>query len=364
MTVYMPIIHQIPVLRSLLVCTMCAVGVLPSKSFAQEDSSRLKIAVLDVQAKGQVDPDLPGILGLLMSSRLAQSGVFDVITQEDVRQMVGYEKMKSSLGCELDASCLAEIGAALGASYLLTSQVAKVGSTYILSLSLIDIDGAKGIGRDTIKTKSQDELITELERRVDRLVAPLQYDQSGQLAILCPEPGALVEVDGKALGTTPLPIQDLPAGPHRVVVTKDGFFRYTRDVDVLPGDNQELNVSLEAVRGTKTNAGAAQEGSKDVTEAKPATDEPPSEQAQSESSILSSPLFYGGLATAGLGGLATTGGLALSIYFFAQLSDKEVSVDQRENARLLFFSSAGVSVAGAALLLAGAGLTATSFFLE
>lgn len=359
--------HARPTLPFIFSFLLFATGIqFSSPGGAQEDSGKIQIAVLDVVPKGKVDKDLPDVLGLLISARLSQSGAFDVVTQEDVRQMIGFEKMKNTLGCELDASCLAEIGAALGVPYLLTSQVAKVGSIYILSMSLIDIDQAKGISRDTIKASSQDQLITELESRVDRLVAPLRYSRGGQVAFICPERGALVEVDGRALGVTPLAVQDLPAGPHRIVVTKAGFFRFTRDIDLVPGDTLQVEIQLQGVGGEKPTtetpkavaAPARQSTDKDAPPAEAPTEE------ESSGSILTSPLFYVGLAALGTGGVAGLGGAAVGTYSYLQLADTNNGKSERELAQSLFWVSIGMVGAGSAVFLLGGGVTATAVFLE
>jgi hypothetical protein len=333
---------------------------LPGTGFAQENSGKIQIAVLDVVPKGQVEKDLPDILGLLISAHLSQSGAFDVITQEDVRQMIGFEKMKSTLGCELDESCLAEIGAALGVPYLLTSQVAKVGTTYILSMSLIDINAAKGISRDSIKAKNQDQLIADLEPRLDRLVAGLRYAQGGQMAIICPELGALVEVDGRALGVTPLPVQDLPAGPHRVVVTKEGFFRFTRDVDLIPGDALQVEIQLQSVSGTTR---ATDTPKTEATSAPKSTSEATPEK-ESSGSIFTSPFFYVGLVGMSVGGVTGLGGTAVGVYYLMQVMDTSAKPAVREAARMPVFAGTGLAIVGTAILLVGAGVTATSLFLE
>ncbi|HUJ24629.1 MAG TPA: hypothetical protein VLW85_01320 [Myxococcales bacterium] len=75
--------------------------------------------MLDLQARG-VDAALAQSGGTLIASELDKLEVFKVISREDIRNMLSFEKDKQSLGCEADQACLAEIGGALGVEYIAT----------------------------------------------------------------------------------------------------------------------------------------------------------------------------------------------------------------------------------------------------
>jgi hypothetical protein len=71
--------------------------------------------------------------------------------------------------------------------------------------------------------------------------------RTGLLALDAPDSGAAVAIDGKAAGTTPLaaPIR-LAAGPHRIRITKEGFFPFDQAPNVAPGTTTTVQVKLEA----------------------------------------------------------------------------------------------------------------------
>ncbi len=96
--------HGVALLRRLLLATFSCVSV---PVFAAGDS-RVKIAVLDLQARG-VDPALAQSGGTLIASELNKLEVFKVISREDIRNMLSFEKDKEKLGCEADQACLAMI---------------------------------------------------------------------------------------------------------------------------------------------------------------------------------------------------------------------------------------------------------------
>ncbi len=62
-------------------------------------------------------------------------------------------------------------------------------------------------------------------------------------------PDAEVEIDGRPVGATPLPGQQVLVGLHRVVVRRAGFRPWIQTVDVRPGESIRLDARLSAVRG-------------------------------------------------------------------------------------------------------------------
>ncbi len=60
-----------------------------------------------------------------------------VISADEIRSTLKYDLQKRDLGCNV-ASCLSEIGGALGVELLDTGTLSKFGKTYLLSLKTID----------------------------------------------------------------------------------------------------------------------------------------------------------------------------------------------------------------------------------
>lgn len=79
------------------------------------------------------------------------------------------------------------------------------------------------------------------------------HDRSfGALSITSDPPGATVYVDGEVVGQTPLTIDQLPAGDHRVKIVKAGYLENGRVVTVTTGQSKNVNVKLTA--GTSTGS--------------------------------------------------------------------------------------------------------------
>ena len=129
------------------------------------------VAVLDVSVTS-IDETLSPILTEVLTSHVHKSRYFSsVISGRDIAAMLGFERQKQMVGCG-DQSCLAEIGGALGVDRLIVSQAGKLGDTFIVTLKLINIDGATTERRvyKTIKGGGVDRLIDTVAQSVAELI--------------------------------------------------------------------------------------------------------------------------------------------------------------------------------------------------
>src|ERR1700722_7870584 len=117
----------------------------------------VRIVVTDVKPRVGVSKELaqgiPDELGTEVRKRAPNA---TVLGAEDIRSMIGMQQQKQSLGCQ-DVSCLAELGGALGASTLVTGTLARFGSTYLLTLQLVDVRAAKVARQASLKLKSKSD---------------------------------------------------------------------------------------------------------------------------------------------------------------------------------------------------------------
>jgi hypothetical protein len=74
---------------------------------------------------------------------------------------------------------------------------------------------------------------------------PTDASGPGSLQVLSRPAGAQVILDGKAVGTTPLTLPDVPAGPHAIRLELPGFNRWATTIDVQAGQPARVAASLE-----------------------------------------------------------------------------------------------------------------------
>lgn len=139
---------------------------LSSSAWGARDNT---IAVLDVQGTG-ISPELLPTLTEILTVEIAELGMYKVIAGRDIQSMLGFEKEKDVLGCT-EASCLAEIGGALGVERIVAGHIGMIGSTYVVNIKLINIRGADTEGRayETVRGEV-DALINTIRTSVRKLL--------------------------------------------------------------------------------------------------------------------------------------------------------------------------------------------------
>jgi TolB-like protein len=124
-----------------------------------EADKRPTIAVMEFRAKGGMNQDKADALGEMLATAIQDLGTYQVIAKSDIEAMLGLEKMKDAVGCD-DASCLAQIGGALGAKYLVTGSLTPMGSQYLILVRLIEPTTAK-VERISPRVDGSDEALMD-----------------------------------------------------------------------------------------------------------------------------------------------------------------------------------------------------------
>lgn len=129
----------------------------------------LKVLVLDLQAEN-VPESTARIVRDEIAVDMGRDDRLDVLSTEDLRRVVSVEAERKALGCD-EQSCLAEMGQALGARYIVHGSVALLGSTTIIHLNLFDTEANRSVARETAEAKSADNLLPELRVALARIRA-------------------------------------------------------------------------------------------------------------------------------------------------------------------------------------------------
>jgi TolB-like protein len=104
---------------------------------ADGKDARPKVAVTEVVDVTGQDAAKARLLTQVVVSEVSGLNRFSVIDSAGIAQVIGLERQKKLLGCA-DSGCLAEIGGALGANYLLTGTLGRLGKQYRIDLKLLD----------------------------------------------------------------------------------------------------------------------------------------------------------------------------------------------------------------------------------
>lgn len=141
----------------------------PAAPEAPRKAKRLKVAVMEIKVL-HGDPQLEALLSEVALTEAASFRGVDTIGRSDIASLLGLERQRQLLGCSEDASCLADIGGALGVDYLLVGSVGRLGTILRLDLKLVDGRKARVVGR--------------VGTSVDRAERLVEATQSGVRALL------------------------------------------------------------------------------------------------------------------------------------------------------------------------------------
>lgn len=157
-------------------------------SAAAESAPRERVLVLDVGGEALSDEEA-GLIRDAIAAEVASRTHAEVLSSEDVRRVLDTAADKQRLDCATD-SCLAELGAALGASRVLHGTVARLGREYVMTVALVDPNTALALGRATARADS----VPALYGNVPRTVAELLGEKP--LPVLTVVGGAVTAVAG------------------------------------------------------------------------------------------------------------------------------------------------------------------------
>lgn len=138
------------VARALGVFVLCVAAVAQA---AEQGGGKPKLAVSDFEAQN-VDPAEAAALNDAVVSALKDRGLFQVLSTKDVETLVSAERQRQLLGqCkegeQAEEACALNLGEVIGAPFVLTGSLSRVGSAYQLVLQTLDTQKARLVGRST-----------------------------------------------------------------------------------------------------------------------------------------------------------------------------------------------------------------------
>jgi len=117
-------------------CLWLALGWIALAASAQEPA-KTSIAIYPIKAAG-AEASLAQALTSLLSTQLTPSPKLRVIEEAMLKTVMERQGLNASDACD-DTTCQVQIGKLIQAQKIITGDIAKLGSKYVLSLKLIDI---------------------------------------------------------------------------------------------------------------------------------------------------------------------------------------------------------------------------------
>lgn len=115
----------------------CLIAIfLSSPVFAKQ-----KLAVMDLEATFGIDEGMAYAMSDVLRDAIHSQGEYEVLSKEDLDALARRTSLQIQAGECTDSQCLADLGKALGSKYMVYGTISKVGSTYSISLRLLDTEG-------------------------------------------------------------------------------------------------------------------------------------------------------------------------------------------------------------------------------
>lgn len=215
----------------------------------EQRSANARMAVMDVEIKTE---ELDTIVGESVASVLASElsalsrGRYTVISRNEIKSLLGQQVLAQSLGC-VDAQCMTNLGEIASAELIVSSSIGKVDEEWVFTLELIDASLGTVLRRQAATfLGSPDGLIELCRPYVARLIEGTQAaEYKGSVQVLANQTDALVHVNNKEVGVTPIDLYaGLPVGRHRVEIKKPGYLLYKQDVVVHRNETTLLQAEL------------------------------------------------------------------------------------------------------------------------
>ena len=131
-----------------------------------------KLILFELTPGGGIDATVTGPLTDAIASELGFRGFFQVLTQRDMATMLSVERQKQLMGCSDNASeCFSELSGAVGARFVMSGSLARLGDAYQLTLSTLDTQKAQPLGRATRVAKDLAALQAQLPFAISEATA-------------------------------------------------------------------------------------------------------------------------------------------------------------------------------------------------
>ncbi|MCA1828493.1 MAG: hypothetical protein ABR567_04595 [Myxococcales bacterium] len=209
------------------------------------------VALIPLHPLG-VPPDLVRALQVTLRNELAALPEARLVSEKELA-----EQLKREPDCDAKIACAALAASRAGARELIMGTASQLGDAYMIDLKLLDARSAAELRRSTHPVAgSPDALIETLRETAVQLLAPARF--VGAMKIDVPGvAGAMLFVDGKQVGSTPLlkPIEGLTPGPHTVRVVAAGKgAESSAFVDVRFGQVTNARIELKQLQAVPIEA--------------------------------------------------------------------------------------------------------------
>ncbi|MBD3223089.1 MAG: PEGA domain-containing protein [Caldithrix sp.] len=225
------------------ICGILLLFVIQVSSFAQTN-----IAVIDLASRGSLQPSEVRTLTDRLRSSLVQTEAFTVLDRSQMETILEEQGFQLS-GCT-STECAVEAGKILGVQDIVTGSIGRVGKLFTVDILLVDVETSQiksSLTRDHYgQTEGLVNLMGILAQELAQSVSALtsQTSKMARLSISSEPVNAVVFLNGQQRGKTPITLDQISAGTHRIALEKEGFQSFTETISVHSGQTLSYHRDL------------------------------------------------------------------------------------------------------------------------
>ena len=166
--------------------TLAALFALPLAASAQTQGGALTMAIAEVTARGNADPEMAQEVNDALTDQLVADGRFKVVERQQMAKVMKEQALAQS--GVLSDEVQVKIAQLVGARYIVLGTVGTKGRTYAISLRALDSSSAQVAFSETLKVGSDEQIeagAKQLGRRLaEKLLGPgssAQASASGEI---------------------------------------------------------------------------------------------------------------------------------------------------------------------------------------
>jgi len=218
--------------------------------FAQE---KLRIAVMDFSTTGGLSKQETVTLGTRLSSMLVKTNAFIVLERGKMEEILEEQGFQQS-GCTT-TECAVEVGKMLNVQKMVSGSFGKVGSTYTIDLSLVDVQTAQIEKSFFQDYKGEiDGLLNIMQDIANQIAGIVTTKPAAQKAVTVEKKtfdlviesdpkGAQLYLNDKNAGSTPFKSKAKEGVELEIRITKANYKDYLKKITVT--DNVKVMATLE-----------------------------------------------------------------------------------------------------------------------
>lgn len=213
------------------------------------------LAILDFDGLG-ISQQEAQLLTNRLRTILVQMEVYNVIERGQMEQILQEQNFQLT-GCT-SQECAVEVGQVLGAQWMMTGSIGKIGQTFTVDLRIINVETSAIDRTASYDIRGEiDQMLTEgmveVARRITGKSAPptlpppkATVPEPGLLSLTSMPAGARVFINGMERGATPITNAEMPAGQEiEVRFMMEGYETASKNVSIAEGDNPPVAVTLK-----------------------------------------------------------------------------------------------------------------------